>query len=125
MHEDKLAAFGQLVALRLRDPAVEGFENFCKGNIKAPALLDLQKEVQALSPEVQSIVHRCLISAIDGAIHDFLFSLQEGECGTHSIEVAVGGESVSELSDGLHGEIFGDEGWFAKFSAYGQPPEKA
>ena len=125
MEEDSLATFGELIALRLRDPAIERFENLRKGDRKAPRLLDLQAKLGALNPETQEIVRRCVISAIDCAIHDFLFALQEGDFNGHSVEVLVDGENVAEASDGLNGEIYGCSGWFAEYSTYGEPPERA
>jgi hypothetical protein len=125
MEEDSLAGFGQLIARRLRDPAIERFENLRQGNRKAPALLDLQAKLRALDPETQEVVRRCVVCAVDSAIHDFLFSLQEGEFEDHSVEVFVDGENVSEQSDGLNGEIYGTSGWFAKYSGLGEPPQKA
>ena len=35
----------------------------------------------------------------------------------------VDGKPVAELSDGLHGEIFGDEGWIVRFSKHPAPEE--
>ena len=125
MHEDNLSTFGALVAQKLRDPAIDRFENLNKGNRKAPGLKDLQAKLLALDPEAKDIVRRCVVSAIDAAVHDFLFCLQEGEFDGRSIEVLVDGENIAESSDGLHGEIFGESGWFSKFSAYGEPPKTA
>jgi hypothetical protein len=125
MAKDSLAGFGQLIALRLRDPAIERFENLRKGNRKAPGLLDLQTKLRALDPKTQDIVRRCILSAVDSAIHDFLASLQEGEFEGHSVRVLVDGENVSEESDELNGEIYGTRGWFAEYSAYGEPPQEA
>ena len=51
-------------------------------------------------------------------MHDLLFAFQEHhDCG-EGIEIMVEGKPIAELSDGLHGEIFGDEGWMVRFSKH-------
>ena len=35
----------------------------------------------------------------------------------------VDGKSVADLTDGLHGELFTEEGWLSKYSAFGAPPD--
>jgi len=78
-----------------------------------------------MNPREREIVRRCLVSSIDSAIHAFLFSLQEGEYEGKSVQVVVAGSDVNELSDGLHGEPYGNEGWISRFSKFGVPPEEA
>jgi hypothetical protein len=125
MSQDNLSIFGELIASKLRDPAMDRFENLRKGNHKAPALQDLQSRLRGLDPETREIARRCVVSAVDSAIHDFLFSLQERGFKNRPIAVLVDGENIADSSDGLHGEIFGKDGWFAKFSAYGESPDVA
>ena len=123
--DPSLDVFGKLVTERLRDTAVEKFEALSRGKLKAPSLQSLQVALASLNPREREIVRRCLVSSIDSAIHDFLFSLQEGEYEGTSVQVVVGGSDVNELSDGLQGEPYGNEGWISRFSKFGVPPEEA
>ena len=47
-------------------------------------------------------------------MHDFLFALQKID----DIQILVDGQNIVELSDGIHGEAYSDEGWFAKYSRH-------
>lgn len=58
-------------------------------------------------------------SCLVAALHSLLFTMT-GEDGTPAI--VVEGHDVAEDSDGLHGELFGEDGWLARFSKYGAPP---
>jgi hypothetical protein len=51
-------------------------------------------------------------------MHDLLFALQEESDAEGAVRVYVNGDEVAKLSDGLHGEIFGDDGWIARYSEY-------
>ena len=109
----------------LRDRAIEHHDLLAKGHWKAPSLQRLQRDLNALNKKQLSIVRRCVVSAVDAGIHDFLFALQELAESEDDIQVLVQGENIGKTSDGLHGELFSDEGWYARFSAYGKPPEEA
>jgi hypothetical protein len=61
-----------------------------------------------------------MIAALDYGLHSFLFALSEARDSGLDVAVTVGGCDIAEQSDGLHGELFGDEGWFIKFSRHGQ-----
>ena len=123
--DSPLDVFGKLVTERLRDAALEKFDSLSHGKLKAPSLRSLQVALASLKPRERDIFRRCLVSSVDSAIHDLLFSLQEGEYEGTSVQVIVGGSDVNELSDGLHGEPYGDEGWISRFSKFGVPPKEA
>lgn len=114
-----LDKFGQFLMESLRDRCIEHFEFLAKGKWRAPALQGLQAEVAALSEHDRDVVRRCVVEGIDSAIHDFLFKLQERADFANDIQVIVDGQNIVQLSDGIHGEPFGDDGWHARFSRYG------
>ncbi len=117
--------FGEFVIRNLRDAAIGHFERLAQGEIKAPALLRLQRELADLSEEQRSLVRRCVLDSIDSGIHDFLFKIQEQVDFENRLGISVDSQDVISQSDGLHGELFTEDGWFARFSEHGEPPEEA
>ncbi|MEZ4222534.1 MAG: hypothetical protein R3B13_16460 [Polyangiaceae bacterium] len=113
------------VATNLRDRGIDHLDSLLAAHWKAPSLLKLQIELQRLTPTQRDLVRRAFGSSMDAAIHDFLFALQEQCDNEGSISVRVGRHNVAKLSDGLQGEMFSADGWFARFSAHGEPPEEA
>src|SRR5437879_2049811 len=120
---DPLGRFGQFLMENLRDKAIQSYDGLAKGHWKAPSLQQIQRDLKTLDKSQLAITRRSLVTAMDHGIHDFLFALQE--LADYDIQVIVRGKNIAEISDGLHGELFGDEGWRAKFSAYGEPTEEA
>jgi len=114
---DKL---GEFVMANLRDPAIEFMELLAQGHWKAPSLQSLQSEVVALPDDKKALVRRCVVQAIDAAIHDFLFKVGEVADFEGDIQLVVDGQDVAHVSDGLAGEPYGDDGWQARFSRYGE-----
>jgi hypothetical protein len=119
--ENRLDKFGQFLVENLRDRGISKAEGLLNGEWRAPSLLNLQTELGKLSDAQKESVKATVINSIDTAIHDFLFALQERTDFDNDIQILVDGENVAELSDGIHGEAYSDEGWYAKFSKYGEP----
>jgi hypothetical protein len=118
-----LDLLGKLVMNHLRDRSFEFFELLAKGHWKAPALVKLQNDLRSFSAPQLDIVRRAVRSSVDTGIHDFLFALYNA-CEDGAIELRLGGKNVTELSDGLQGELFTEDGWEARLSRFGQAPEQ-
>lgn len=121
---DPVEKFGQLVVAQLRDRAIDHADGLLAGRWKAPGLLPLQTALAELSPNQKELIRRVLKNSLDSGIHDFLFAIGEAHDSQQGIAIIVDGHDVAALSDGLQGEPFGDEGWFAKFSKYGPHPNQ-
>ena len=117
--------FDEFLMSKFRDPAIDRADAVLDAHLQAPGLQSLQNDLRQLSPEQRALVRRCVIEAIDGGLHDFLFALSEEHDADNAIVVLVDGQNVAAQSDGLHGEPYTDEGWFGRFSKHGVPPDPA
>eukprot|EP00456_Euglypha_rotunda_P062006 TRINITY_DN51_c3_g3_i1.p1 TRINITY_DN51_c3_g3~~TRINITY_DN51_c3_g3_i1.p1 ORF type:complete len:169 (+),score=22.40 TRINITY_DN51_c3_g3_i1:905-1411(+) len=117
--------FGAFLMAKLRDAAIDHADALLAAHWKAPGLQSLQNELRQLSPEQRAVVRRCVIEAVDGGLHDFLFALGEEYDSGGAIAVVVDGQNVAAQSDGLHGEPYTEDGWFGRFSKHGVPPDPA
>jgi hypothetical protein len=118
MASTEVDKFGQLLVVNLRDAALDFLEGLVRGHWKAPSTQQLQEDVAKLSPEQIDVVRRSVVACLDCGIHDFLFSLVEAHDFKRGIAITVDGKNIAELSDGLHGEAYGEDGWVAKFGKH-------
>ena len=110
--------FGRLFVGSVRDTSLEYLQFMFDGKWKAPDLQPLQKKVCNLSPDMKAMVYELTEGLLTHAMHDLLFAFQEShDCDT-GIEIMVDGQAIAGLSDGLHGEIFGEEGWIVRYSKF-------
>lgn len=123
--QDPLSEFGRFLMTKLRDRGIGDLDFLLKAKWKAPSLKKIQRELQSLSAPQRKLVRRAFVKSFDAAIHDFLFALQEQTDLAGGIAVTVAGQNVATLSDGLQGELFTEDGWRARYSAYGEPPDEA
>ncbi|RFZ95187.1 hypothetical protein D0C36_06575 [Mucilaginibacter conchicola] len=116
--DNSLDKFGKFLVENLRDSGINHFELLLKAQWKAPALQSIQNELGELSDSQTETVKKAFIASIDSAIHDFLFALQEQADFKNEIRIMVDNNNIAELSDGIHGESYSDDGWNAKYSKY-------
>jgi hypothetical protein len=110
-----LDKFGEFIAQNLRDKMLHDLEIMLSGSWKAPELQELQTKLSGLT-NAQKQTGRDLAERLTTAgMHDLLFAISDSG---GAVRVLVDGQDVAELSDGLHGEIFGDDGWITRFSKY-------
>lgn len=121
---NELDVLGELVMKHLRDEGFDFFDRLEKGEWKSPGLLALQRELGELDAAGRQVARRAARAAMDHAVHEFLFSLHEA-CEAGNVEVRINGREVTDLSDGLHGELFTDDGWQSRLSAYGESDDEA
>ena len=111
----RLESLGKLISVELRDAALNHYLDIESGFSSAPVNRALYEEVKCLRDSDRLIIRKLITASIDAGIHDFLFALNEKQGG---IEVLVDGEGAAELSDGLQGEPFTEDGWFEKYSQH-------
>src|SRR5262245_16634065 len=116
----ELDLFGSFLMKNLRDRGIDHLDGLLVGHWKAPALEKLQGGLQRMTEAERALVRRAFVTSLGDAIHDFLFALQEESDSGGPIRIHVDGTDVASLSDGLHGEIFSEDGWYARFSAHGE-----
>ncbi|MFH0902374.1 MAG: hypothetical protein V2A73_17210 [Pseudomonadota bacterium] len=122
-YNKSLDYFGRFIMRKLRDRGIVSIDGLLRGKWKAPALIELQRELNELSPRQKAIVRRAFLESLDTAVHDFLFAVQEESDRQGRLRVLVDDQNVAASSDGLHGELFGGDGWMARHSEFGEPPE--
>ena len=110
--------FGKFIVENLRDKGIDFAEGLLNKHWKAPGLLDMQNEIANLNDAQKTAFIMAVTETIDVAIHDFLFALQEQANFDNAIQILVDGQNIVDLSDGIHGEAYSGDGWFAKYSKH-------
>src|SRR4051812_21832617 len=100
----------------LRDSGIRFLDTLLEGKWKAPGLQPLQRDLAKLTDAQRDVVRRTVTASIDTAVHDLLFALHESHDRGTGVELSVDGRNAAEMSDGLHGELFGRNGWQPKYS---------
>ena len=116
--QSSLDKFGEFIVVNLRDKAIETAEMLLENGSKSPQTKILQDELLTFNAAQKAIVANAVKASIDAAIHDFLFAIEEQADFENDIQIIVNEENIVEMSDGLQGELFTQDGWFEKYSKF-------
>lgn len=112
--------FGRDVVARARDGALTQLE-WALARSAIGGLRDLESELRRLTPEQKHLVRLCARVSVDQAIAELLGYLEEAEL--DGLSLTMNGVHVARASDGLSASLHTEDGWFAKYSAFGDIDE--
>lgn len=115
---DNLDKFGRFVVENVRDVAVDSYLMIRSGRAAAQNLQALQNEFASLRPETRRLVDSIVARVLEVQLHDLLFALQDSYDRNLGVAVLVDGVDVAKESGMLHGELYGEGNWIARYSRY-------
>jgi len=120
MANDKLEFLGQTLMRLCRDESIEHIRMVLSGKMKGGKAEAVRQELGLLDPVVLGSVLRIVPAMVDSVLHNFLWMLEQTE--ELDLVVALDGDEIraSDESDGLAGELYGEDGWIARCSQFGQ-----
>lgn len=110
----KLDQFGEIYINEVRDRSLSLLKNLMKQKIKAPRLQRLQQELERLDDQSKKLAEELSITLIDNVIHNTLFLFESHD----EIKLMYKNLDLNDLSDGLSGELYSDDGWIKQHSQY-------
>ncbi len=116
--KEVLNEFGKILIHEVRDTVYRHFLKVIEGEMKSPSSIKIQKNLSDISPEQLELVKDTIRSTLDSSLHYFLWMIEQED--NFDLVAIKDNNSVSlrEISDGLSGELHGENGWVAKYSKY-------
>lgn len=117
-----LESFGELLIKKVRDEVLEINDLIIKGKMGGEENLELHNQIKNLNDNQINILKDFARQSVDGVIHYFLWMIEQNE-EYDLVKYEEGQEkpiSLREISDGLCGELYTENGWIEKYSKY--PP---
>jgi hypothetical protein len=104
----------------VRDTVSSQMIGIIDNTTKAPDSKKLAAKISSISVENKSYIKELVADTIDHCLHYFLYMLEEYEDDTTLIMEDEEGNkfSLAEISDGLCGELYTEDGWIEKYSKY-------
>ena len=105
----------------VRDEAIDKFQMIVAGKMKSNVATSMCKKLSNFSEGELKIIREVIVSSIDDVVYNFLWMIEQHE---EDIDLCCGEdadsnkENIRDISDGLSGEIYTEDGWIAKFSNY-------
>lgn len=118
--KDALVFFGEKIIKSVRDQTVFEFEATLSGKIKSERAIRLYSEISGFDKHQIDILRKFVFTSIDNVIYNTLNMLEQNEDNMRLLISQDGDneKNIVEISDGLSGELFTENGWIEKFSKY-------
>lgn len=102
---------------RVRDKAISDWDKIVGGEMKGASAERVRHVLTQCSPKEIEVLRWLVPQVVDTTLHHLLWALEQDD----HVKVAVETDdsvtaSISEESDGLPGELYGDRGWIARLS---------
>jgi len=118
---DKLELFGKEFIEQLRDVSIEEYLAIKNGEMKSEDAKQVFQSYSLMDKSSQVLADKIILNIIDRVLHNTLWMFERSNDFTICEKKFVDPENdVVEMSDGLAGELYSDEGWIEKFSSH--PP---
>jgi hypothetical protein len=118
--KDLLDNFGNACIVDVRDEAIEKYEMIVAGKLKSQQAIDQTNMLKQFSAEQLVVIRNMVVGSIDDTLHHFLWMLEQRDEEFNLLVAADDGrkENVTDISDGLSGEMYTADGWIAVYSNY-------
>lgn len=102
---------------KIRDEAIDDWERIFHGKMRDKESKKTFELLSTFSPEQVQFMISLFPEIIDTTLHHLLWTLEQEE----DINVLVNAEenkcsNIREISDGLAGELYTEDGWISRFS---------
>lgn len=104
--------FGSSLISDVRDRTLKTLKKMFSGKMNSSTAKKIQSLLEGLDATQLENVEQILSYAVDESLFNMLNLIESDP----NIKLLYSDEDLTELSDGLAGELFADDGWISKFS---------
>ncbi len=116
--EENLSNFGETLIKEVRDETMIEFEKIVGGLLKGETAQKLYAQISKMPLDNQEVLKKVVKRMVDLTIHNMLCLFEDSEDGWTISNPSLDVENLSELSDGLSGELYSGDGWISKYSKF-------
>jgi len=113
----KLNLFGQILMTDVRDNTIDQWEGYIDGSNKGITAQEVFKQCQHFNLEDKELIKKLFSQVVDTTIHHLLVAVEQNENLNVTISLdSIESINIKDISDGLAGELYTEDGWIATFS---------
>ena len=105
--------FGKDLMKEVRDRTIRQYNKTIKGLMKAEDDQALFRRYESLDDNAKGLIKDLIPLIVDTSLHFTLCMIEDSD----DFTLCIGEDDIRDLSDGLAGELYGNEGWIAKYSS--------
>ncbi|EHQ24336.1 hypothetical protein [Mucilaginibacter paludis] len=116
---EKLESFGKEIIENLRDASIEEYLAIKKGEMKSVDAQNIFKTYISIDTAYHDKVDVIVLNIIDRVLHNALWMFEQSKAFTIGEKSLIDpNKDIVEISDGLSGELYSEDGWIEKYSKF-------
>lgn len=108
----KLENFGEVFIDEVRDNTIDIFEKMLDGKMKGLTAQVVHDKISDFNEQQKDTILWILSKVVDQCMHNMLFMVENHK----EINILYNSENIANISDGLSGELYTEDGWIEKYS---------
>jgi ethanolamine ammonia-lyase large subunit len=105
--------FGEILMNRVRDEAIDDWERIIDGKMNDEESVQIHK---SLSDKEKELIRILVPKIVDTTLHHLLWTLEQDDSLEFMVNDGTKKENINDISDGLTGEMYTEDGWIYRFS---------
>ncbi|MHC1686063.1 MAG: hypothetical protein AB6733_24565 [Clostridiaceae bacterium] len=116
MSESILDLFGKKLISEVRDETITTWDMMLNGEMRGVTAQEVKEKISIFSDEQIEVLRWIIPKITDTSLHNLLVMIEQND--EMKLEVFDGERNydIKEISDGLEGELYTDDGWIKRFS---------
>jgi len=115
--KSSLDAFGSLLMKRVRDQVIFEWNGYIDGQMKGSTAARIQESLHLFDTRQIAALHQLIPEIVDTTLHHLLWMIEQEKAVNLTLSDKDGEvHELRDLSDGLAGELYAEDGWIARFS---------
>jgi hypothetical protein len=116
MSKAALDKFGQLLMRDVRDEAITDWKMIIDGRMKGDLAEKIREMLRNVSETDRKVLLQLIPGVVDTVLHHLLWTTEQQSDLQVGIKIDDRIEELREISDGLPGELYTDDGWISRYS---------
>ena len=115
MSDNVLDKFGKVLMESVRDRTISNWDMILNGKMKGLSAQHVREKIVDFDEEKIEVLKWIIPKIVDVGLHNFLVMIEDNNINVEVVSNDKKG-NIRELSDGLAGELYTEDGWISRFS---------
>ncbi|MFZ5968226.1 MAG: epimerase [Bacillota bacterium] len=116
MNENALDYFGRLIMSEVRDETITSWDMIINGKMKGLTAQQVREKISGFSEEQIEVLKWLIPKVTDSCLYNLLTVIEQNDELKVTISDGQTDTDIKQISDGLGGELFTEDGWITRFS---------
>jgi hypothetical protein len=116
MNKNALDYFGELLMSGVRDETISSWDMIVNGKMKGITAQQVMEKISSFNEEQIEVLKWLIPKVTDSCLHNLLTTIEQNDELKVTISEGQIDTNIKQISDGLEGELYTEDGWITRFS---------